>query len=192
MLGITLYSQIWTDPVVINPLQSQLYSDYPDFCIDNAGTIHCVWSTKHNANFYRIWYSKSEDDGETWSAPYNVSQNNSLWMTDPHIVSDSSNNIHITYDYDIFNYGNRKILFKTFNGIDWSNADTISNGFVGAMNNLLSIDNENHLYCFWYIGGPSTGNIYYRMKNIGNNIWSDTYNTYDRELFKKVIVVQDN
>jgi phosphatidate phosphatase PAH1 len=92
------YNQTWTDPIQINTLDGT--NRNPDFCIDNEGTLHCVWSYKIETNFYVIYYSKSNDYGLSWSTPENISQNTSLWMENPHIVSDSHNNLHLTYDYN--------------------------------------------------------------------------------------------
>lgn len=183
--GLTSNSQLWTEPVVINPMQSQLYSDYPDFCIDNAGTIHCVWSTKHNTNFYRIWYSKSEDDGETWSPPYNVSQNNSQWMNEPHIVSDSQGNLHLTYD-NISSESDISIIYKFFDGENWSAPDTLSQGF--AMRNLITIDHNDRLYCFWYVPMATSGNTFYRVKDYLQPTWSEIKIAYDSLFLRKVVL----
>ncbi len=71
-------------------------------------------------------YSKSEDNGETWSGSYNVSQNSTKRMEYPHIVGDSEGTLHITYDDDWFD---PHILYKYNDGggnwEDWSDPDTL-------------------------------------------------------------------
>jgi hypothetical protein len=185
--------QEWTEPVVINPTQSQLGSVRPDFCIDNEGHIHCVWSTIHGMNFYRIWYSKSEDGGETWTSLYNVSQNNAKWMAEPQIVSDSLGTLHLVYEDDAGS-SSHKIIYKTNDGIDpgiWSESDTLNQGYYGAYRNLLVIDHNDRLYCFWYIDS-GYGKMYYRFMDIGLTDWSDVIMPYDTASFYRIVVGSDN
>jgi hypothetical protein len=194
-LFINLYviAQEWSEPVVINPTQSDRYSDYPSFCIDNEGHIHCVWSTVHGSNFYRIWYSKSEDGGETWTVPYNASQNNYKWMTEPQIVSDNEGMLHLTYEDEAGSLAN-KIIYKTNDGNDpsiWSESDTLNEGYFGAYRNRLVIDHNDRLYIFWYVS-TGYGKMYYRHKDVGLTEWSDVIMPYDTAFFYKIVVGTDN
>lgn len=186
-------SQEWSEAVVINPTQSQLGPDDPDFCIDNEGHIHCVWSTVHGTNFYRIWYSKSEDDGETWFNPVNVSMNTSKWMAEPQIVSDSQGTIHLVYEDDAGS-SSHKIIYKTNDGIDpftWSESDTLNQGYYAGYRNLLVIDHNDRLYCFWYISS-GYGKMYYRFMDVGLTDWSDVLIPYDTASFYEIVVGTDN
>lgn len=61
------YNQTWTEPIQINTLDGLNHN--PDFCIDNEGNLHCVWSYKIETNYFVIYYSKSTDDGLSWSTP---------------------------------------------------------------------------------------------------------------------------
>jgi hypothetical protein len=188
-----LYAQEWTEPVVINSSQSQLLSDEPDFCIDTVGQIHCVWSTRHAFNYFSIYYSKSIDDGETWSNPVNVSMNNSKWMTEPQIVSDNQGTLHMTYQDDAGS-SSHNIIYKTNDGIDpviWSEPDTLNQGYYGAYHNRLVIDHNDRLYNFWYIS-TGYGKMYYRYKDFGPTEWSDVIMPYDTASFYKIEVGTDN
>jgi hypothetical protein len=186
-LVINTISQIWTEPVAINPLQGNLYNEYPDFTIDNSGNIHCVWSTKHGTNFYRIYYSKSTDYGETWTNPVSVSYNSEKWAGEPHIVSDSEDNLHLTYDYDVGSISNIKILYKKFEGTNWTIPDTINKGMDGCMHNRLAIDNNDRIYCFWFVLTVASGNTFYKYKNSGTNDWSEVIKAYDSAFFMQIV-----
>jgi hypothetical protein len=188
-----LYSQEWSEPVIINPTQSQLGSDDPDFCIDHDGHIHCVWSVIHGSNFYRIWYSKSEDDGETWTPIYNISQNNSKWMAEPQIISDSQGTIHLVYTDDVGS-SSHKIVYKTNDGNDpsiWSESDTLNQGYYAGYRNRLVIDHNDRLYCFWYINS-GYGKMYYRFMDVGITDWGDVIMPYDTAFFYRIAVGSDN
>ncbi len=110
--GSNLFAQNWTPPIQISPFQG--INNHSDFCIDHSGNIHCVWSYKMGENYKRIYYSKSTDDGLTWSFPENVSANDTLWMDNPHIVADSENNLHVTYDHNTGNHYHTLIVHRKF------------------------------------------------------------------------------
>jgi hypothetical protein len=188
-----IQAQEWSEPVVINPLQSQFLSDDPEFCIDNASNIHCVWSTRHGNNFFRIYYSKSNDEGETWSNPVSVSMNSTKWMAEPQIVSDNQGTLHLIYEDDVGS-SSHKIIYKTNDGIDpsiWSEPDTLNHGYYAGYRNRLVIDHNDRLYCFWYISS-GYGKMYYRFMDIGLSGWSEVILPYDTASFYKIVVGTDN
>ena len=111
IVPFTSNSQTWSEPITI---YAGGYNDTPDFTIDKNGIIHCVWAHKIQTNFYKIFYSKSTDDGYTWSIEQDISQNNSLWMIDPQIVTDTNNLIYITYDCNAGDPNKMHILYKKF------------------------------------------------------------------------------
>lgn len=178
-----LFSQEWSDPVQISTLEG--VNNNSDFCIDNSGNIHCVWSYKVESNYKHIYYSKSIDDGQTWSEPENVSQNTSLWMENPHIVADSDNNLHLTYDYNSGNPYQTLIVHRKFMGNAWSEMDTVSSGWPGARHNRLLIDNNDKLYCFWFHDFQN-GTTFYRV--LENGVWDEIqipYNNNDNIFMMK-------
>jgi len=163
-----LSAQEWSGPINISNTVEQDYD--PEFCIDNDGVLHCVWSFKIEQNYRKIYYSKSENDGETWSEPYSISQNNELWMASPKITSDSQNNLYITYTYNCGNPYQTEIYFVKFNGLDWSEPVSISGTYNGSNNSTIITDNSNRVYAFWFWFGPY-GQIYYRY--LDNDQWGE-------------------
>jgi hypothetical protein len=190
VLIIDSFAQTWTEPVQISTLQG--INRNPDFFIDNSGIIHCVWSYKVATDYWHIYYSKSNDDGLTWSTPENVSQNTSLWMENPHIVADSENNLHLTYDYNVGGPGGTLIVYREFEDYMWSDYDTVSIGWPGARHNRLVIDHNNKLYCFWFHDFQN-GTTFYRV--LENGIWDEIqipYNNNDLVFFMKGVVDSSN
>ncbi len=166
-----LQAQEWSEPVLISTIQG--YNDEPDFCIDNNGVIHCVWSHKIRSDYGKIYYSKSEDQGDTWKEPEDISLNDSLWMSQPHIAADSHNNIYVTYDYNSYVPSAMLVLLTKFDGTNWSKPDTISTDMYGSMHNRIVIDNNDRVYVFWY----HSEKIYY--KYLENNIYSEIFCPYN-------------
>ena len=178
-------AQTWSEPAVI--YSSNKYSVYPDFTIDNDGNLHCVWSTRHWSNYYRIYYSRSTDDGETWSNPISPSQNSSLEMSLPHIVCDTDNHLHLTYDHDVGSIYNTYIIHRIHNGTYWGAADTIGAGY----HNRLVIDHNDRLHCFWTTGYYS----FYSHRDPITGSWSEILLPYGDTLmafFDKGLLGTDN
>jgi len=156
-LSNLLFAQEWSEPVLISTMQG--YNDDPDFCVDSNGVIHCVWSHEIETNFRKIYYSKSENSGEAWTEPEDISLNDSMWMSNPHITCDSENNLYLAYDYNTGDPDNMLILLKKFDGITWNEKDTISINLPGSMHNRIVIDYDNRVYIFWFYYDK----IYYRF-----------------------------
>ncbi|MEA3504928.1 MAG: sialidase family protein [Bacteroidota bacterium] len=156
------------------------FNQEPDFCIDNNGVIHCVWVHVYNSNFSKIFYSISYDDGLTWTTSENISLNEGERLSKPHIVCDSENNLHLTYDYNVYNVGETHIFYKKYDGANWSEPFVVSENMPGSRANKLVIDNNDRIYCFWY-RSINNGTTFY--KYLENNTWSDYFIPYDNNDF---------
>ncbi len=174
-LNSPVFAQEWSEPVQINTLQG--YNSKPDFFIADDGVIHTVWNYRLEANHRVIYYSKSEDDGLSWSEPENISQNTTKWMENPHVVVDTDNNIYISYDYNAGSPGEMLIFMRKYNGESWSGIDTVSNGWYGSDYNKLYVDNNDIIYCFWYCDWYNNGSMLYRYYE--NSQWSEVFFPYD-------------
>ncbi len=145
----------------------------PDLCIDKNGTLHCVFTHKLEQNWRKIYYSKSTDDGLSWTTPEDISLNPNTSLMNPHIVADTNNKLYVTYDYNTGNPAAIQIKLKTFDGNQWSDPFIVSNGMYSCHQNKLFIDNNNRLYIFWI---HQTSLTYYRY--FENGQWSDTICPY--------------
>ncbi|NCA85838.1 MAG: T9SS type A sorting domain-containing protein [Clostridia bacterium] len=168
ILAFSATAQEWSTPVNVSNMEGQ--DQMQDFYIDNSNTIHCVWTHMYSPTFSKIYYSKSYDDGSTWSTPVDLSQNNSMWCLRPHIVSNSENHLFVSYDYNSYSTTQSLIVFRTSDGSTWSDMDTVSEGMPGARKNKLIIDMNDRVYCFWY-HDLNYGSIFYRI--LDNQQWSE-------------------
>jgi hypothetical protein len=148
LFSISLSAQEWTEPVQVSNTEG--YQMDPDMCIDNNGIIHAVWSQKINDNYWKIMYSKSDNEGETWSEDYDVSLNDTLWMSQPHIAYDSQNKLYVTYDYNTMQPAQMLVYLKIFDGSQWSDSILVTEGMFGSDYNKLIIDNDNRAFIGWY------------------------------------------
>jgi hypothetical protein len=178
LLPNAIITQNWTEPVNVSNLDGIDYQ--PKIAIDNTGTIHCVWIHQYTSFFWKVFYSKSVDNGQTWETPQDVSMNDSICISRPNIVTDSQNKVYVSYDFDVQNPNMTQIILKYFDGINWSEADTISDNLYASWNNKLFIDNNDNLYCFWYRNMLS-GTMYYRTSEDGIT-WSEINIPYSNGL----------
>ncbi len=184
---LTLWAQTWTEPINITPNLPGL-DNQPDLCIDKNGTLHCVFTHKLASNWRKIYYTKSTDDGISWTVPEDISLNSDTSLMNPHIVADTNNILYVTYDYNTMSPAVLLIKLKIFNGTQWSEAFTVSEGMYGSEHNRLFIDNNNRLYVFWIY---QTHLTYYRY--LESSIWSDIICPYPGDhLFGILPAVIDN
>lgn len=146
---VPVVAQEWSEPVEVSDMEGAHL--YPDMCIDNNGVIHVVWSSgTFGSNNWQILYSKSENNGESWSEDFDVSQNDTLWMSQPHIATDSENNLYVTYDYNTMQPPFMHVLMKIYDGQQWSDSILITEGMPGSDYNKLIIDFNNRVMISWY------------------------------------------
>ncbi|MCD4789953.1 MAG: T9SS type A sorting domain-containing protein [Bacteroidales bacterium] len=170
-LSLSLPAQTWTDPVNISNMPG--LDNQPDLCIDKSGTLHCVFTHKLESNWRKIYYSKSTDDGQTWTTPEDISLNNDISLMNPHIVADTNNLLYVSYDYNTGNPAMTMIYLKTFDGIQWSEPFIVSEGLYSSHQNKIYVDHNNRLYVFWTY---QTSLFYYRYFESG--IWSEAVCPY--------------
>ncbi|MCK5840325.1 MAG: BNR-4 repeat-containing protein [Bacteroidales bacterium] len=178
------FAQNWTEPVNVSNMEG--LDNQPDITVDQNGTIHCVWAHKIESNFWKIYYSKSNDEGFVWSNPEDISLNEEKWVSNPHIISDTENNLYVSYDYDVGNPNETMIHFKTFNGLEWSEPIIISENMPESHANILVIDNNDRIYCFWY-RSINNGTTFYRYLENGN--WSEIFCPYPGNFYLALVEI---
>jgi len=186
-LSLSLPAQTWTDPINISNMPG--LDNQPDLCIDKNGTLHCVFTHKLESNWRKIYYSKSTDDGATWTTPEDISLNPDISLMNPHIVADTNNILYVTYDYNTGNPAATMIYLKSFDGNQWSEPFIVSDGLNGSHLNNIYIDNNDRLYVFW---NYQTHLSYYRYYE--NSVWSDTICPYPGDHLFNIIpaVIDEN
>jgi len=169
----TLVAQEWTEPVNISNLGG--YSRVPDMVIDHSGVIHVVWSYRIEDWWWKIMYTRSEDDGNTWAEPLDLLQNADLWMSQPHIACDSKNNLYVTYDYAT-GTANKMVYLIVYDGHQWSNPILVSEGMPMSDYNKVLVDKKDSVFVFWgYQSSYSKYRIYYN--NTFGEIMEPYYNS---------------
>ena len=90
----------WSSPHIVN-IRGNSYAS--DLAIDNQGTIHLIFDDQGDPesevcpNCADIFYRRSEDNGQTWSAAINLSQS-PTGSSRSQIELDNAGVIHVTWD----------------------------------------------------------------------------------------------
>ncbi len=168
LLPINISAQEWSEPVNISNTEFVEYS--PDITITQDNIIHVVWSHKIETNYTKIYYSNSNDFGSTWSLPADISLNDEFECGNAHILHDSENNLFVSYEYDLGNPSQTKIILRIYYGSNWSDIIGVTDTMPGSDHSLMSIDKEDRLYVFW---AYQDDKFYYKYYQ--NEIWSDVY-----------------
>jgi hypothetical protein len=69
----------WTNQVRVSRVELATAADYPRLAIDDIGRIHAVWTQYHLPDGWPpsgAYYSRSLDQGSTWSSPWRVAGEN--------------------------------------------------------------------------------------------------------------------
>jgi len=93
-------------------------------------------------------YSKSVDDGNTWSTPFDLSQNSDTACTQAHIVAGNDNKLYVTYDYNVGNPYQTYVHMKIFDGNVWGSTIVVSENLPASHQNVLVADNDDRIYVF--------------------------------------------
>lgn len=169
----TLVAQEWSEPIEIANLTGS--SGQVDFYISATGTIHCVWAQGVEPfTVVYLCYSKSIDNGLTWSTPENVSDNTEDNMLYPEIVADTNDNVYIAY---ICQYAPELTSMKFRSKVNgyWGDISDLAPGQNMAGIADLVIDNDDRICAIWYSGGDY-GSTYYRF--LQNGVWSNILSPY--------------
>ena len=140
---VSIVAQDWTEPVNISNLEGHDYE--PDIAIDSNLILHAVWTHKIESNFFKIYYSRSEDLGLSWLNPLDFSENTNLWYGNPHITAGNENLIYISFEYNLGNPNQTMVYLKIFDGTLWSEPVLISENMPGSDHSFLTLDKTGRL-----------------------------------------------
>ncbi|MBY9007379.1 MAG: exo-alpha-sialidase [Candidatus Lokiarchaeota archaeon] len=144
----------WSDEIYIS--NSYWSSDHPSITVDNNNTVHIVWSDYEGvsgANDKRIMHKYYNNSG--WSniniiseIPY--SSTLSFDQQYPKITTDTNGILHLVWS-EYRSFYDRKILYSSYNGENWSNQTIISNDAIRALRRRpdIAISNNGKIYVVW-------------------------------------------
>jgi hypothetical protein len=161
--GTTFVPEVRVSKGISTNSYTSLLQRTPQFAVDTRGNIHLIWMEDRINGQTDIWYSRSTDQGGTWSAPASIMDANdsAKYPQDfPAIAIDSADNIYVAF-LDFRGGLNRSeqythlFMIKSLDGgATWSNPvnalrypDPITNaGTCQCCKIDIEASREGHLY----------------------------------------------
>lgn len=142
----------WSFPIQISDIDinRETLVDTPDLAVDALGYLHLVWYTIDPPDWTgtKVFYSKSVDNGQTWSEPWLLDQvdETSIWASKPKIAVRYPQEVHIIWVCGLRAY--RCHQWSVDGGETWS---TVRHQVFGEMHSLaywdaMAVDRANTLY----------------------------------------------
>ena len=167
-MAFTCFAQGWSTPVNVSNMGTHCNS--PKMVVDHNGIIHAVWSSWVTQQYRKIMYSKSENQGDTWSIPIAIADDPEQWFGAPDITCDLLNNLYVSYEGDEAQPSSLLVYIVIYDGTNWSEPNVLSENYPGSKRSHLAADHTGRVYCFW-IGWYANGyKILYRY--FENGVWS--------------------
>ncbi len=164
----TDYGATWSIPV---NLSATAIGTSPAIAVDNSGNINVAW------NFYtptldNIYFSRSTDNGASWTPPVNISWT-AGWSWTPAIAADTSGNLFVAWwDLTV----NEEIYFSrsTDSGVTWSFPLNLSNTPVGESTTPdIAVDNSGNINVIWDDEFPDPDElVYFSRSTNGGATWT--------------------
>lgn len=152
-----------------------LHSWEPDIVIDLLYNIHIVW-VDYASGYANIYYKKSTDIGETWTAPIRLT-----WTMGntfhPKIVADQNGVLYAFWpknptpmdpNYDIY------YKKSTDGGGTWSAVERLTWNSGGSLGPAVAVIPYEELHVVWYDSTPGLSEIFYKSSTNGGTNWGPT------------------
>jgi len=141
----------------------------PSVAVDQRGAINVVWWTK---GFGEIYFSRSTDDGKSFSKAVNIS-NTPLSSDHPAVAVDQKGAINVVWDDGSVVPFAAEILFtrSTDGGQTWSTPKNISNTpTTGSTRSNIAVDSTGGISVVWLDGGR----VFFTRSTDGGLTWLDS------------------
>lgn len=135
----------WSPPITAFFGKEDVALHQTRIAVDSRGKIHVIWVESEAPNWYPpngVFYVKSIDGGDTWTAPERLSP---VGHSEPEIVAIGNDQIHVAWNGSV-RQSNRYHRFSADAGRTWSALHTfkVRGGFLGQP--ALAVDSAKVLH----------------------------------------------
>jgi len=168
----------WSEP---RRIDVNGYAYMSDLAIDSRGVMHLVLDDRGETESAicldgcaDLYYRQSEDNGQTWSYPLNLSRS-PVGVSRPQIEIDTSDTIHITWDegWDrlsgLGEPASGSYTFSTDGGKTWSPVTSVTYPDSTVAQLTVASDGHGGVMIVWR--GTSREEIYYQWSTDGGHSW---------------------
>lgn len=167
----------------------------PSIAVDGNDNLYTVWYGKDASSAVYTQIRYSIFDGNTWSAPVNITSGD-YNQCNPAAAVDSSNNVYaVWYGTHASSNGHTQIRYSKYNGSAWSAAANITSEDYDQCSPSITIDSSNKVYAVWYgAHALSTAHTQIRYSIYGGIEWGavDNITTEDYDQYNPSITVDSS
>jgi hypothetical protein len=167
----------WGTPVKITSGNSYDQIN-PSIAIDTTNNIHIVWSGMDatEATYSNIRYSKSADNGATFSAQAKITTGIAGQSLTPCIIADSTNALHVAFSgWDGTDVA-YNIKYIKYSG-SWGAITKLTSGATYAQSApSITVDSSNNVYIVWYGTHGASTSINQIRKIVYAGSWGSVIN----------------
>jgi uncharacterized protein (DUF2147 family) len=141
--------------------------------LDPSNNPYIVWSECIDvySDHYDIYFKKSADGGNTWSATKRLTWN-SGWSDYPRILLDSNGYVHVIWSqFDTSSDADLYYKKSTNGGTTWLASQRLNSDPGYSTDAIMAVDSNDHIHVVW--NDEKTGNyeIYYIKSINSGNSW---------------------
>ena len=146
------------------------YSRVPAMAAQSAKDLHLLWSNDASGN-EEIYYRKSADGGETWSAPKRLTWTSGGSYEAAMTIDASGNICAVWYDYTP-GFSDLYSRTSTDGGTNWGPVKRITYTGGSTYGPAIALDINQIIHLAFYDDTPGAYEIYYRKSLDGGATWS--------------------
>jgi hypothetical protein len=153
---------------------------FHDMALDTTGNIYVVWKSYGYRD--QIYFSRSNDNGNTWMNAVQVYDSQSFSTRDTCITVNQAGNLYVVYEEYLGDFDTISLKFtgSTDNGLNWSppteinNEDIDNKRYPDNLIPFITADNDGNIYTFWYDVNisPLVLAVYFRRLDSTGGTWS--------------------
>jgi hypothetical protein len=148
-------------------------ADASHIAVDDKGRIHIVWSAQPQPFDVAIgvFYSRSEDNGETWQPEIQLAGRSNL---EPNLITSSDNIVHVVWNGNV-GVSKRFHRWSKDGGQTWSATEVIGNsqgGILGAPG--IGVDTEGRVHVLMSTDRGALYNVWQNGAWKGQEFWTDS------------------
>jgi hypothetical protein len=151
---------IWRSEIRLTHIPGQSWE--PRIAAYN-GALHVVWFEYPSFVDPEIYYSRSTDNGNSWSTPQNISNRPTQKDLYPSVAADAYG-VYVVWSSDTEDVEG-EVFFKrsTDGGVAWSNEQQLSNAPGYSRASDILVDQQGNLHIVWWDDRNGYSGVYHRQ-----------------------------